>query len=138
MRIKSADEKGLSDSEIENYQYVKDIETQNNLGVSETSGQYNFSSFVLLWRLDLHDNKIDLEIKGRRTGRSYAKGLLDKNNNNVRFSFSNGTWESMSFFAIDVSADFSRNELIFDGSERTRNMGRWSRLEYERVVVTTW
>ena len=86
MGIKSVDEKGLSDSEIENYQYVKDIETQNYLEVSEASGQYNFRGFILLWKLDLHENKVDLEIKGRTTGQSYGKGLLDKSNNVIRFS----------------------------------------------------
>lgn len=139
MGIKSVDEKGLSDSEIESYQYVEDIEIQNNLEVSEASGQYNFRGFVLLWKLNLHENKVDLEIKGRTSGQSYGKGLLGKSNNVVRFSFRAGSSSSMTFFGITVSADFNRKELSFDGSERTRHEGRWlPRVEYESVVVTTW
>jgi hypothetical protein len=137
--IKSVDDKGLSDSEIEKYQYVKDNEIQNNLEVPETSGQYNFRGFVLLWKLNLDENKIDLEIKGRTTGTSYGTGLLDKNNNVAQFSFRSGTSMSMTFFNITVSADFNIKELNFDGSERTRHEGHWlPRVEYEKVVVTTW
>jgi hypothetical protein len=139
MGIKLVDDKDLSDSEIEKYQHVEGIESQDNPELSETSGQHNFSGFVLLWSLNLDQNKIDLEIKGRQTGKSYGKELLDKSNNVAHFSFRSGTSESMTFFYIQVSADFDRKELKFDGYERTRGRGRMlPRREYESVVLITW
>ena len=53
MGIKSIDEVGLSDSEIENYQFVEKNESQNSVELSEPSGQYNFSGFILSWQLNL-------------------------------------------------------------------------------------
>jgi hypothetical protein len=139
MGIKLVDDKDLTDSEIEKYQYVEGSESQNNPELSETSGQHNFSGFVLLWSLNLDQNKIDLEIKGRRTGQSYGKESLDKNKNVAHFSFRSGSSMSMTFFHIEVSADFDRKELKFDGYERTRAGGRMlPRREYESVVLTTW
>jgi hypothetical protein len=69
MGIRLVKEDILPDPQIEDYQFVDEIDKDILFEQLNPNGQYNFSgALYLYWSINLSSNTIDLEIKGQSTG----------------------------------------------------------------------
>jgi hypothetical protein len=140
MSIRSIQEGDLSDSQIEDYQYVDEIDKDFIFEQVNPSGQYNFSgALYLYWSINLSSDNIELEIRGQISGTSYGKETLDRNNTSAHFSFRTGTSRSMLFVNVTVDGNFDKRILEFSGSERRRHEGSMGPTRYyDKVILSTW